>query len=211
MHTPERLIVERGSRTGQPIIVSIDSTRLGPALGGCRIKTYPTWADGVADAVRLSAAMTEKAALAGLDHGGGKTVVALTGPPGDRSHLLADIADVIDSLRGAYLTGPDVGSSPADMEEIGRRTKYVLCRPEPAGSGDSSGPTALGVTVSLEAVCEHLWPGRDLSSVSFSILGLGHVGARVGAHLAGRGARLVVSDADPQRRALAEARGRPVD
>lgn len=77
MSSPQNLRVEKGRRTGRTIIVCIDSTTLGSALGGCRIRSYTSWQDGVQDAVRLAAAMTEKAALAGLAHGGGKTVVAL--------------------------------------------------------------------------------------------------------------------------------------
>jgi leucine dehydrogenase len=211
---PEAVRVERGSRSGQMIVVSIDSTRLGPALGGCRIRPYPTWRDGLTDALRLSAAMTEKAALAGLAHGGGKTVVALdaataaefTGPR--RGELLADVADLVESFDGGYLTGPDVGSSPADMVEIGRGTSRALCRPESAGgSGDSSGPTATGVIASIDAVRHHVLGGRSLESLSFSLLGLGHVGTLVGEHLAAAGARLVVTDVDPSRRAVAERWG----
>ncbi|WP_229372788.1 Glu/Leu/Phe/Val dehydrogenase dimerization domain-containing protein [Umezawaea beigongshangensis] len=211
---PEAVRVQRGARTGQMIVVSIDSTRLGPALGGCRIRSYPTWQDGLADALRLSAAMTEKAALAGLAHGGGKTVVALdagsaaefTGPR--RGELLADVADLVESFDGGYLTGPDVGSAPQDMIEIGRGTSRALCRPESAGgSGDSSGPTATGVIASIDAVREHVLGGRPLESLSFSLLGLGHVGALVGEHLAAAGARLVVTDVDTSRRALAERWG----
>jgi len=104
---PQTLRVEKGCRSGQTIIVCIDSTTLGPALGGCRIKSYASWQGGVQDAVRLAAAMTEKAALAGLAHGGGKTVVALDphdAPPSgvSRRELLLDIGDVVQSLEGFY-------------------------------------------------------------------------------------------------------------
>lgn len=211
---PERVLTQQGKRSGQMITVSIHSTRLGPALGGCRITSYRSWQDGCNDAVRLSAAMTEKAALAGLHHGGGKTVVALDEhfvrrrSAADRADLLADIGDVVESFGGSYVTGPDIGSGPEDMTRIGERTAHVLCRPEPAGgSGDSSGPTALGVTTSIEAVCSHVWPGRDLSGLRFGVHGLGHVGAQVAAYLATRGARLVVSDVDGSRRALADSWG----
>src|SRR5262249_57817256 len=121
---PDALRIERGTRTGQPIIISLDSTEPGPALGGCRVKPYSSWRDGLDDALRLSAAMTDKAALAGLPYGGGKTVVALS--PGTaaqyasarRTDLLADIGDAIESLGGRYITGPDVGTSPDDMAGI---------------------------------------------------------------------------------------------
>ncbi|HWO69047.1 MAG TPA: Glu/Leu/Phe/Val dehydrogenase dimerization domain-containing protein [Umezawaea sp.] len=207
---PEVVRIERGTRSGQMIIVCVDSTRLGPALGGCRIKAYPTWRDGLTDALWLSSAMTEKAALAGLAHGGGKTVVALdpataaefTGPR--RADLLADVADVVAGFDGGYSTGPDIGSTPQDMIAIGRGTTRALCRPESAGgSGDSSGPTAAGVIASIDAVRHHVLGGRPLGSLSFSLLGLGHVGTLVGDHLAAAGARLVATDIDPSRRPVA--------
>ncbi len=192
-------------------MISVDSTRLGPALGGCRIKAYPRWQDGLSDVLRLSAAMTEKAALAGLEHGGGKTVVALTeGSSADwtgarRSELLADIGDLVEDLDGRYWTGPDIGTGPADMAEIHRRTRQVFCRPETdGGSGDSSGPTAIGVRSAIRAAVEHRWPGRELSTLSFAVIGLGHVGSLVGAWLAGQGARLTVSDVNPSLKMLAQ-------
>ncbi len=211
---PEAVRIERGTRSGQMIIVSVDSTRLGPALGGCRIKAYPTWRDGLTDALRLSAAMTQKAALAGLANGGGKTVVALDASTANnftgvrRPELLADVGDLVESFGGKYLTGPDLGTSPEDMEVMGRSTAHVLCRPEAVGgSGDSSGPTALGVLASIEAVRQHLFPHRALRSLSFAILGLGHVGTLIGARLAARGARLTVTDTDPARRGTARSWG----
>lgn len=211
---PERITAARGARSGQVIVVSIDSTVLGPALGGCRIRPYRTWEDGLADAVRLSSAMTEKAALAGLAHGGGKTVVALDEPfergrtdPRLRD-VLADVADAIEEFRGGYVTGPDIGTGPADMDVIGERTAHVLCRTEDAGgSGDSSVATALGVDASIDAICEHRWPGRDRSTLSFAVHGLGHVGELVAGRLAAQGARMVVSDIDDSKRALAHAWG----
>jgi len=206
--------MERGSRTGQPIVIAVDSTVLGPALGGCRIRPYASWSDGVADAVRLAAAMTEKAALAGLQHGGGKTVVALdsstaaefTGPR--RAELLHDVGDLVRTLDGEYLTCPDVGTSPEDMAVIGQRTPFVFCRPERAGgSGDSSGPTAAGVLSCIEAVRRSVLANRPLPLTSVSIVGLGHVGLLVARILAEAGARLVVSDIDPSRREVAETLG----
>jgi len=131
LNVPQSLRIEQGTRTGQPVIISLDSTRLGPAVGGCRIKPYASWQDGLHDALRLSAAMTAKAALAGLPYGGGKSVVALSpGTAADcavarRSDLLADVGDIIESLSGRYITGPDVGTSPDDMAVIGQRTSHV--------------------------------------------------------------------------------------
>jgi glutamate dehydrogenase/leucine dehydrogenase len=86
--------------------------------------------------------MAEKAALAGLAYGGGKTVVALqeataaefTGPR--RGELLADVADLVESFGGRYITGPDIGTSPQDMAVLRQRTAYALCLPESAGGPD---------------------------------------------------------------------------
>lgn len=197
MRAPESLRVEQGRRTGQTIMVCVDSTVLGPALGGRRIKSYPSWHDGVEDAVRLSAAMTEKAALADLDHGGGKTVVDLdplsTGRPdgSPRRELLHHIGDVVESFGGRYWTGPDVGSSPEDVAVIGERTQRVFCRPERvSGSGDSSAPTAAGVLASIQAVRQHVLAGQSLTDTSFAIVGLGHVGQLLAEHLAAAGSQL---------------------
>jgi glutamate dehydrogenase/leucine dehydrogenase len=93
--------------------VAVHSTALGPAIGGCRLRHYSTWRDGLSDALRLAAAMTDKCSLAGIDHGGGKTVAVLPADPVDatlRTDLVLDIADVIGSFNGVYLTGPDVAA-----------------------------------------------------------------------------------------------------
>ncbi|MEJ7876283.1 MAG: Glu/Leu/Phe/Val dehydrogenase dimerization domain-containing protein, partial [Solirubrobacterales bacterium] len=71
----EQVLVETGRRTGVTMVIAIHSTALGPALGGVRLWHYPTDADGIRDALRLSRGMTFKAAAAGLDLGGGKGVI----------------------------------------------------------------------------------------------------------------------------------------
>ncbi len=195
----QRVVVERGPRSGFPIIVAVHSTTLGTALGGCRMAVYPDWRDGLDDALRLSTAMTAKAALAGLPHGGGKTVVAL--PPGvtpDRRAVLHDVGDVIEGLGGIYATGPDVGTGPDDMTIIGERTAHVLCR-----TGDSSPGTAAGVVAALRAVVAP----APLSGRSFAVLGAGRVGTHVVRLLTAAGATVLVSDVDETRRAAVEALG----
>jgi leucine dehydrogenase len=183
-------------------VVAVHSTALGQAIGGCRIAYYPHWRDGLSDALRLSASMSDKCALAGLPNGGGKTVVAL--PPGKtpdapaRRTLLHDVGDAIASLAGAYATGPDVGTGPDDMTTIAERTPYAFCRPVNAGgSGDSSEHTAVGVLAALHALCAQRFGSPDLSTRSFAVLGLGRVG----------GATLIASDIDETRRELTDATG----
>jgi leucine dehydrogenase len=201
---PERLVVETGRRTGQTVIVSIDSTALGPALGGCRVKSYPSWRDGLNDALRLAAAMTEKSALAGLPYGGGKTVVPL--PPDATiaslvpEDLFADIGEIVESLGGRYVTGPDIGTSPEAMSLIGRHTSHVMCRPvAEGGSGDSADATATGVIAAIDAVRRHTFADRTVAELTFAVLGVGSVGALVAAHLASAGADVIVADTNPDR------------
>jgi leucine dehydrogenase len=208
----EHIVVKRGARSGLPIVVAVHSTALGQAIGGCRIAHYPHWRDGLTDALRLSAAMSDKCALAGLPNGGGKTVVALPAganpDAGARRALLHDVGDVIAGLDGAYATGPDVGTGPDDMVTIAERTPYAFCRPVDAGgSGDSSEHTAVGVLAALRALCAERFGAADLSARNFAVLGLGRVGGHVLRMLADAGAALVAADLDETRRALADAAG----
>ncbi|WP_455566301.1 Glu/Leu/Phe/Val dehydrogenase dimerization domain-containing protein [Nonomuraea fuscirosea] len=132
------------------------STARGPAIGGCRIKPYRSVGDGVADALRLSRAMTLKCGLAELPHGGGKSVVVLGDAPLTppvRENPVLDIAETNGTLDGRYRTGPDIGITPQDMAVIGRLTPgWAFCRPEAlGGSGNSSAVTARGVRAALDA------------------------------------------------------------
>jgi leucine dehydrogenase len=208
----EHVVMRQGPRSGLPIIVAVHSTALGQAIGGCRLAHYPDWRDGLTDALRLSAAMSHKCALAGLPNGGGKTVVVL--PPGRvldaaaRRGLLHDVGDVIAALDGTYATGPDVGTGPDDMTTIAERTPHAFCRPVAAGgSGDSSQHTAVGVLAALHAVCSERFGSADLSRRSFAVLGLGRVGGQVVRMLAAAGATLVAGDIDENKRSFADRHG----
>jgi glutamate dehydrogenase/leucine dehydrogenase len=208
----EEVIVTVGPRSGLPVIVAIHSTRLGQAVGGCRIWRYPDWRDGLEDALRLSAGMTRKLAVTGLANGGGKTVVAV--PEGAtlgaerRANALRDVGEVVTSLSGRYATGPDVGTAPADMAIIGERTDHVFCKPpELGGSGDSSPHTATGVVAALRAACSRTYGSADFSGRLFAVSGLGSVGGHVARQLAAAGASLVLSDIDTEKKDLAKELG----
>ncbi|MFE9636183.1 Glu/Leu/Phe/Val dehydrogenase dimerization domain-containing protein [Streptomyces sp. NPDC006463] len=208
----ELVQIVRGRRSGLAIIIAIHSTALGPAAGGCRIAHYPDHAAAISDALRLAAAMTAKNALAGLEHGGAKAVVALptaTRPTGaERTALLHDLGDAIELLGGRYIAGPDVGSGPVDMSVIGERTTRVCCRPvEDGGSGDSSLHTARGTLAALCAVAEDVFGSAELAGRTFGVIGLGAVGAHVARLLDRAGARLVVTDTNPAARGLAAELG----
>ncbi len=212
----EEVVVRTGPRSGRLLVVAIHSTRLGPALGGARMWHYPEPRDAVADARRLAAAMTMKAAAAGLDLGGGKGVlVAPAGPPPDgalRRAMLLDFGDLVDSLGGDYVTAEDVGTGAADMAVIAERTAHVTGLDAACGgSGDPSPVTALGVVSAIRACAAHRFGNPGLRGLSVCVVGLGHVGARVAAQLAAAGAELTVSDLDPARAAAAPSGARWVD
>lgn len=208
----EEVRIARGARTGATVIVAVHSTARGPAIGGLRIKSYPSWRDGLEDVLRLSAAMTSKCALAELPHGGGKTVVVLPAggiAPERRAELITDIAEVIDGFDGRYISGPDIGSTPEDMALIHRLARgSAFCRPEAdGGSGDSSPATARGVLAALHAGLRHRYGDESIAGRRVGLIGFGHVGRLIAEDLARAGAQVLVSDVDAQLAFRAEAIG----
>lgn len=204
----EEVVVRRGRRTGVALVVAVHSRVLGPAIGGCRMRRYADWRDGVTDALRLSTAMTYKCAVAGLPFGGGKSVIAL---PEDaepstvsRRAVLEDMGELIASFDGSYLTGPDVGTGPDDMLLIRSITPHVFCLPEAhGGTGSSSGPTAAGVLAALRAGARHVFGTGTLSGRVAVVSGLGAVGSLLARGLREAGARVIASDVDAAKRRFA--------
>ncbi|WP_295779540.1 Glu/Leu/Phe/Val dehydrogenase family protein [uncultured Microbacterium sp.] len=210
--THERVEVMTGRRSGLFIAVALHSSVLGSALGGARLWTYPSWTDALGDALRLSAAMTLKNAAAGLDAGGGKSVIAL--PPGTvldadrRRAAFLDLGDAVDSLGGLYRTAEDVGSTTEDMLVVSEQTPHVVGLPDTVGgSGEPAGPTSLGVYASLVATLERVAGAGDVAGRRITIAGLGQVGSRLAERLAAEGAVLTVTDVNPAKRALAAELG----
>ncbi|HEX2039935.1 MAG TPA: Glu/Leu/Phe/Val dehydrogenase dimerization domain-containing protein [Acidimicrobiales bacterium] len=176
-------------------IVSIHSTVLGPALGGVRFRPYPSEEAALQDVLRLSRAMTYKAAVAGLDYGGGKAVIVGDPHAADRRERLAAFARCVDSLGGRYLTAEDVGTTQADMDFVRTITPYVTGTSQ--GSGDPSPPTALGVFCAMTATAEALWGSADLAGRHVVVQGVGKVGRALVGHLLAAGCRVTVADVDP--------------
>lgn len=208
----EELYVRRGPRSGLTTIVAVHSTVRGPALGGCRLWNYDHPALAVRDALRLARAMTYKAACAEQPLGGGKGVIAL--PPGLRltgrlrRDALLDFGETVDRLGGRYVTAEDVGIAARDMAVMAEATRHVSgLATRLGGSGDPSPFTALGVEEALRTVAAHAFGDRSLRGRTIAVIGLGHVGARVAQRCARAGARLVVADVDPSKRALADRLG----
>jgi len=206
----EELVVRRGRRTGLYVVVAVHSTALGPALGGARLWRYRAPGDAIADALRLSAAMTLKAAAAGLDLGGGKAVLCSDGELADgrRRELMLDLGDVVESLGGRYITAEDVGTGTDDMAVIRERTSHVVGLPVAlGGSGDPSPVTARGVEAAIRACCEQRFGSLDLSGRRVCVVGLGHVGARLAERLLAAGAEVLAADIDAGKRRLAAKLG----
>jgi leucine dehydrogenase len=204
----ELLHVSRGPRSDAYTIIAVHSTALGPALGGCRITTYAHPDAAFCDVLRLSAGMTFKAAVAGVDLGGGKGVICVE--PGTelthelRDAMLLDFADAVELLGGRYITAEDVGTAPTDMRLIASRTEHVVGLPESLGGlGDPSPYTALGVHSAIRACAAHRFGDAELAGRSAAVVGAGHVGEHLARMLAAGGAELIVSDIDPRKRALA--------
>ncbi len=184
--------------TGLKAIVAVHDSRLGPALGGCRFLPYDSDEDALVDALRLARGMTYKAALAGLAHGGGKSVLIRPKQHFDRVALFRAFGRFIDDLGGHYITAEDSGTGLEDMEVLRTVTKHVTgVDVSHGGSGDPSPFTALGVRRGIEA-CVKLQLGRgSLEGVHVAVQGVGHVGYELCKELHAQGAKISVADVDP--------------
>ena len=203
----EELVIRRGRRSGVYTIVAVHSTTLGPALGGCRMWRYANSADAARDALRLSRAMTFKAAAAGLSLGGGKAVISLPpGPPPtgkQRRAVLEDFADTVAVLEGAYYTAEDVGTSSRDMSVIAERTKFVTGLPRArGGSGDPSPFTAIGVEAAMHASCARVFGSPSLKGLTVAVIGAGRVGERLARFVTKAGAKVLLADIDESKKSL---------
>jgi leucine dehydrogenase len=183
------------------MFIGVHSTAAGRSGGGTRMAVYGAPEDGLADALKLSAAMTRKMAVCDVAMGGGKAVLAVPAlPTGDaRIELLHRYGDFISSLGGLYATAPDMNTSERDMDTIGERTEHVFCKSvENGGSGSTAPDTAVGVFHGIRASVRFALD-RDLDGVRVLVQGLGAVGALLAQKLSAAGAEVLVSDIDAQR------------
>jgi leucine dehydrogenase len=183
--------------SGLRAIIAVHSTRRGPALGGTRCLPYADDADALTDALRLSRAMTAKAAMADLPLGGGKAVI-LARPGTDRGRVLDAYATQVARLGGRFITGEDVGIGEADADRIHHTTRFIAgVSGREGGFGDPSPRTAVGVVGAMRAALGHLGGGRSLHGLRVVVSGLGKVGSALCELLAKDGAHLVVADVVP--------------
>src|SRR5215217_2827237 len=138
--------------TGLKAIIAIHDTTLGPALGGTRMWAYKSEGDALSDVLRLSKNMTYKAAMSGLNLGGGSAVIIGDSRRDKTEALLRKFGRFIKNLNGEFITSEDVGTNPRDMEYIRMETQHVTGIPETlGGSGDPSPVAAQGVFMGIKA------------------------------------------------------------
>ena len=193
-HEEVRLVQDRAS--GLRAVIAIHDTSLGGAVGGTRIRVYPSLDEAATDALRLARGMTYKAALAGLRCGGGKAVI-LADPARDKTPaLLEAYARAVDAMGGRFYTGCDMGVTVDDLVFMRAFTPH-LGHTGAEGGLDTSDLAALGTFVSLETVTRSL--GLPLAGLHVAVQGLGQVGLRLARRLREAGARLTVTDIDAER------------
>ena len=197
----EHAVVRHDAESGAWMFVCVHSTALGPAGGGTRMRVYSAPADGLADAMRLSGAMTWKMAAAGMPRGGGKAVLAVPELPGgeSRRRLLHRYGELVASLGGSYRTAGDMNISPEDLDVVAETCPWVYGTT--SGGGNSGRGTARGGLHAISATVERLFGSPDLAGRTVLVQGVGAVGAHLARELAEAGARVVVSDVDEARAA----------
>jgi leucine dehydrogenase len=191
---------------GLNCLIAIHSTVLGPAGGGVRMWPYPDDQAAIDDALRLSRAMSHKNAMAGLELGGGKTVI-IGDPRRDKTPAMFEaLGRAVEQLGGRYWAAEDVGVSPGDLANARKATRFVAgLEGHPAASGDPSPVTAEGVRRGV-ALCVRRTLGKSVGEVTVAIQGVGHVGAILADKLAADGARLIVCDVNEAQAAAVAAR-----
>src|SRR6185437_6536984 len=193
----EQLVLCSDPSAGYRGIIAVHSTTLGPALGGTRFWNYASDEEAIIDALRLARGMTYKNAVAGLNLGGGKSVIIGDNKTSDREMIFRAHGRFVESLGGRYITAEDVGTSTADMDYVHMETDYVSGL---AGrSGDPSPVTAHGVFRAIQASAKVRWGSDDLSTRTIAVQGCGHVGYYLSKELHEAGAKLIVTDIDPER------------
>lgn len=193
----EQIVLCHDKASGLKAVIAIHDTTLGPALGGCRIWNYDSEEEAIIDAMRLAKGMTYKNAAAGLNIGGGKSVI-IADPKTDKTEaLLRAFGRYVESLNGRYITAADVGSEPKDLDIIYQETDYVVGISESYGSsGDPSPVTAFGVYRAMMRTAKEVFENDSLEGKTISVQGCGAVAYTLCKYLHEAGAKLIVTDID---------------
>ncbi|MGE7807989.1 Leu/Phe/Val dehydrogenase [Lysinibacillus capsici] len=191
----EQLVFCQDEASGLKAVIAIHDTTLGPALGGARMWTYASEENAIEDALRLARGMTYKNAAAGLNLGGGKTVI-IGDPFKDKNEeMFRALGRFIQGLNGRYITAEDVGTTVSDMDLIHEETNYVTgISPAFGSSGNPSPVTAYGVYRGMKAAAKEAFGSDSLEGLKVSVQGLGNVAYKLCEYLHNEGAKLVVTD-----------------
>lgn len=190
----EQIIFCSDKKSGLQAIIGIHNTVLGPALGGTRMWQYASDADALTDVLRLSRGMTYKAAVAGLNLGGGKAVIIGDSRTQKTEALFRAYGRAVEAVGGRYITAEDVGTSVKDMEWIGMETKFVTGVGGQGGSGDPSPFTAFGVYHGIKATAKAQFGSDSLAGKKIAVQGAGNVATFLIEHLVREGAKVYVTD-----------------
>jgi leucine dehydrogenase len=210
----EQLILCQDKQSGLKAIIAIHDTTLGPALGGTRMWTYESEEEAIEDALRLARGMTYKNAAAGLNLGGGKTVI-IGDPRIDKNEeMFRAFGRYIQGLNGRYITAEDVGTTVADMDLIHEETDYVTgISPAFGSSGNPSPVTAYGVYRGMKAAAQEAFGTDSLAGKVVAVQGVGNVAYNLCKHLHEEGAQLIVTDISKEavRRAVEDFNAKAVE
>ncbi len=210
----EQLVFCQDEKSGLKAIIAIHDTTLGPALGGTRMWTYESEDAAIEDALRLARGMTYKNAAAGLNLGGGKTVI-IGDPRKDKNEeMFRAFGRYIQGLNGRYITAEDVGTTVQDMDLIHEETDYVTgISPAFGSSGNPSPVTAYGVYRGIKAAAKQAFGDDSLEGRTIAVQGVGNVAYNLCRHLHEEGASLIVTDINKEavQRAVEEFDAKAVD
>ena len=196
----EQVVFCNDKDTGLKAIIGIHSTVLGPALGGTRMWQYNSEWDALNDVLRLSRGMTFKAAITGLNLGGGKAVIIGNAKTHKTPELMKRFGEFVHSLSGKYITAEDVGMETSDMDLVRDVTPYVTGISESkGGAGNPSPITAYGVFMGMKAAAKFKFGSDILEDRKVLVEGIGHVGESLVEHLLNEGAEVVIADINKQR------------
>jgi leucine dehydrogenase len=185
--------------TGLKAIIAVHDTTLGPAFGGTRMWVYKTESEALRDVLRLSRAMTYKAAISGLNLGGGKAIIIGDSRMDKTEALMRRFGRFVKNMSGSFITAEDLGTSNKDMEFIRMETQYVIGGNESANTANPSSITAKGVFMGIKACLKELYGSDSLAGKSVAVQGIGHVGENLVHLLREENARVFVSDINEER------------
>lgn len=181
--------------TGMQAIIAIHNTRLGPAFGGCRFVSYEHTDSAIIDALRLAKGMSYKSAIAGLNYGGGKSVIIKPKGNFDRKALFQAFGRFVQETNGRYITAKDAGTTLEDMDVVASETSYVAST---SSMSDPSPFTAHGVRLGIEAAVKFKLGQDNLKNITVAIQGAGYVGYYLAKELHALGAKLIMTDTNPE-------------